>query len=406
MNKVDVRAATILIMSLFCLQPMVIGSWLALIPQVKESIGLSKAELAIALLGMPSALLIALQIAGRTVARIGVRRLFLYAFPLQAAASLFPVLAPSQMWLFFGLAAFGSSVAFMEVALNVYAGRMEKSSGRLIMNRCHGFWALGLMIGSALATGIAPLTMPSGAMLLIACTSALAGLVLALRLPKFGEIAVGITPPRRRVSDLPLALLAIGLFMLTVTLAEGAMADWSAVYLAERLPPEFTEAGIAVTIFSGFMAVARFSGDILKHQFGAVALARGSVAVAIAGLLLLILPLPIGAAYVGFAFVGLGVASGYPLGVSAVAALDDVHEAANVALMSTFALTGFLIGPPLIGFLAEAFSLQVAFAVLVPALFLCLVFAGWLRPAEVAGHSSSRKNEPLAPAKQTPPAAQ
>ncbi|MGI9389651.1 MAG: MFS transporter [Boseongicola sp.] len=396
MEKVSVRAATFLIMSLFCLQPMVIGSWLALIPHVKETIGLSKSELAVALLGMPSALLVALQIAGRTVARFGVRRLFLYAFPLQAIASLFPILAPSQIWLFVGLAVFGSAVAFMEVALNVYAGRMEKAAGRLIMNRCHGFWALGLMFGSALATGIAPLSTPLMAMMFIAFASALVGVAMALQLPKFGEIAVGQAPPRRQLRDLPLALLAIGSFMLTVTLAEGAMADWSAVYLSERMSSGLTEAGIAVTVFSGFMAVARFSGDILKRQFGAVNLARGSVALAIAGLLLLILPLPIAVAYVGFAFVGLGVASGYPLGVSAVAALDDTHEAANVALMSTFALTGFLIGPPVIGFLAEAFSLRIGFAALIPALLLCLYLAGWLRNVAAPGSTTRRQSQPLA----------
>ena len=382
MNRDEVRAATFLIMLLFFLQPMAIGSWLALIPHVKATIGLSKFELAIALLGMPSALLIALQLAGRIVSRIGVRRLFLFAFPLQGIASLLPIIAPSQAWLFVGLAAFGGAVAFMEVALNVYAGRMEKAAGRLIMNSCHGFWALGLMTGSAIATGIAPIATALGAMALIAFVSALVGILVALRLPKVGEVTSTQNLPRRRLSDLPPALLAIGLFMLTVTLAEGAMADWSAVYLSERLSAELTEAGIAVTIFSGFMAVARFSGDALKRRFGAVNLARGSVATAIAGLLLLVLPLPIAAAYIGFAFVGVGVASGYPLGVSAVAALDDVYEAGNVALMSTFALTGFLIGPPLIGFLGEAFGLRVGFAVLVPALLLCLYFADWLRPAE------------------------
>ncbi len=359
---------------------MVIGGWLALIPHVKESIGLSKSELAIALLGMSSALLIVLQIAGRTVTRIGVRRLFLYAFPAQAAASLLPLWAPTQIWLFTALAAFGAAIAFMEVALNVYAGRLERAVGRLIMNRCHGSWALGLMIGSALATGIAPVSSPLGAMLLIGLATVVAGVLGALRLPKFGETEVRQKLPRRRFRELPPALLAIGLFMMTITLAEGATADWAAVYLSERILSELTEAGIAVTIFSGFMAVARFSGDILKHLFGAVNLARGSIAAAIAGLVLLTLPLPTSAAYIGFALVGLGVASGYPLGVSAVAALDDTHEAGNVALMSTFALTGFLIGPPAIGFLGEAFGLRVAFATMIPALVLCLYFARWLRP--------------------------
>jgi MFS family permease len=160
------------------------------------------------------------------------------------------------------------------------------------------------------------------------------------------------------------------------------MADWSAIYLSERLASNPTDAGIAVSIFSAFLAAGRFTGDYLKHRFGVLVLARGSVVIAMTGVLFLILPLPLAFAFVGFACVGLGVASGYPLGVSAVAALDDRYEASNVALMATCALAGFLIGPPLIGFLSEAFGLRVGFSVLFPGLLTCAWLAGWLKPAD------------------------
>jgi MFS family permease len=214
----------------------------------------------------------------------------------------------------------------------------------------------------------------------ISVLSTALGLIAAGALPR---VRAGDEPralPRRRFAELPPALFLIGAFMFSITLTEGAMADWAAVYLSERMASAVTEAGIAVSIFSGFMAAGRFMGDALKRRLGAVLLARGSAALALVGLMCLVLPLPLSFAYVGFALVGLGVASGYPLGVSAIAALDDTYEAANVALMSTCALTGFLVGPPVIGFLAEAFGLRVGLAALIPGLLVCTVLAAWLRP--------------------------
>lgn len=382
MDQATTRKGVLLIMTLFFLQPVAIGCWFALIPYVKETLGLSKAELAIALLGSPMAIMVALQIAGKAVDIFGVRKLFLVAFPLQAVTAILPIVAINQGTLFLALAAFGGSIAIMEVALNVYAGRIEKKADRLIMNRCHGFWALGLMAGSiVVATTVLALS-PLGAMLLGSVASAVLGFLLARGLPKVGEEDHKRSPVRRRLRDLPRALLPIAIFMFAMTLTEGAMADWAAIYLSERISTTAAEAGIAVTIFSGFLAAGRFGGDWLKHRYGALVHARGSVALAVLGVLFLVLPLPLAFVVIGFACVGLGVASGYPLGVSAVAALDDVYEAGNVAIMSSAALAGFLVGPPLIGFLSEAFGLQIGFAALIPGLIMAFVVATVLQPHE------------------------
>jgi len=181
--------------------------------------------------------------------------------------------------------------------------------------------------------------------------------------------------------DVPVALVLIAAFMFVVTLTEGVMADWAAVYMAERLGSPGAQAALAVTVFSALMATGRFLGDIFKARFGAVWHARISVICAVAGLLVVIAPMPPALAYAGFGLLGLGVAAAYPLGVSAIAALDDRYEAPNIAFAATMAMGGFLIGPPLIGFLSEAFSLTVAFSALLPGLVLAFFLTRWLRPA-------------------------
>lgn len=378
MELLSAMRATFLIMAMFLLQPLVIGGWLAIIPLVQEDLGLSKAELALALVGTPIALIPCLQVAGRVVARFGPRRIFIAVFPLQSVAGLLPLAAWSGPSLFVALFLLGAAIAFLEVGVNVYAGRLEKRAGLAIMNRCHGFWALGLACGSAVVTFL--VANPWHAMPLLALVATLAGVAVARAMPAVGDGDAVATPPRRRMADVPVALAPIAAFMFFATLAEGSLADWAAVYLAERTGSVEARAGIAVTIFSAFMAGGRFAGDWLKLRLGAARLARIATGSAILGLMLLVLPLPLAFAFPGFALAGFGISTAYPLGVSAVAALDDRYEASNIAIMATVALGGFLVGPPLIGFLAEAYSLPVAFGALVPGLVLALFLSRWLGP--------------------------
>ena len=252
----------------------------------------------------------------------------------------------------------------------------------MIMNRCHGFWSLGLMGGSAI---VALLSMsPAEKLLLLALAAAIGGMFAARVLPRLPGDGETIPPPRRKPSELPAPLIYVALFMFFVTLTEGAMADWAAVHLAERMGDlSGTErAGIAVTIFAGFMAGGRFLGDWLKRRLGAVKLARFTTSAAILGVLTLVLPLPLAFTYVGFALVGFGVSSAYPLGVSAIAALDDRYESANIALMAMVALGGFLIGPPMIGGIAEIANLSWGLAALLPGLAMSILLTRWLEPRE------------------------
>lgn len=373
------RSTIYMCMAVFGLQPLALGVWFALIPEVKTALSLSKADLALALLGMPFALIPALQLASRMISRFGPRRILMIGFPLQALAFTLPLMAGSQAQLFAALAVNGVILAFMEAALNVYAGRLEKGAGVVVMNRCHGFWALGLMGGALAVTVLGGLFWVT-TMVLVSVPSAIAGLWVAAALPRLPGADEGVVPPRRALRALPPALFLISAFALIIAMTEGAMSDWAAVYLAERLPEGASGAGVAVSIYAGFLALGRFAGDAAKVRFGSVGLARATVGCAIAGLLCLVLPLPLAFAYLGFAMVGVGASVGFPLGVSAVAALDDRYEGPNIALMSSMAICGFLIGPPLIGFVADGFGLRAGLGILIPLLCVAWVFSGQLRP--------------------------
>ncbi len=369
MEKRDTQKATLLIMALFALQPMAFGSWLAMIPHIKDTLSLSKSELAIALLGMPVALIPTLQLASRIVAKIGPRRTFAALLPIQTFAVLLPFVSVGTASLFLALAILGAVIAFLEVALNTYAGRLEKAAGLMIMSRCHGFWALGVGVGSFSATQLFGLG-PVLAVFITCGVSGVLGVWAGLSLPRLtGEAEAAAAKPRK-ISQMPRTLFFISMFVFAVTIVEGAMSDWAAVYLAERWGGTAGNAGIAVTFFAGFLALGRFVGDYMKGAIGARGVARLTVGLAILGVCCLTLFNPIVFTFIGFALVGLGVSIGFPLGISQAASLDDTHESQNIATMAMIAMSGFLVGPPIIGFIAEAVSLRVGLMSLFPGLIL------------------------------------
>lgn len=392
-GSINPKRATLLAMAVFALQPVVVGGWLTLIPRVQAALELSKAELALALLAMPLALIAGLKIASPLVARLGPRRMLMIAFPLEAAVFTLIGLAWSLLSLFAALFIAGLAIGFSQIALNVYAGRLEKTCGRLIMNRCHGAWALGLMAGSLVMT-LLPVIPVAAMIVVVGAPAALAGLMSARALPHLGAPPGSPPPPARKWRDMPRALIFISAFVLPVAMTEGAMGDWAAVYLSERLTGGAQMAGIGVTIYSGCLALGRFAGDALKAAIGVVTLARLTVGLAMAGIFLLVLPLPTVFAFAGFGLAGLGVSVGFPLGISAVSALDETHEAPNVAIMSMASIAAVLIGPPIIGLIAEATSLRLGLAVLLPGLAISLVLASWLNPAGRDGQPESHKNRP------------
>jgi MFS family permease len=369
-------------MAVFFVQPLAFGAWLPRIPDVQQQLGLGPAALALALLGLPVGTLLTLPFAGRLVGRIGPRATILYGFIAFLVAVALPVWAWNSIALFTALLLVGSSMSTLELGLNVMADAVEKHTGNIIMSTCHGFWSLGIMAGSLVGSGFAALHLPAHwAMPLFSLVLLPFCLAIATRLPAFGPEAEADVPAPAAKFTLPTPLLlGICLFTLGVAMTEGAMADWSAVFLRDVMAAGPGVAGIGYTVFALLVAAGRFSGDHLKKRYGPVALARACGACAIVGIGCVLLAPNTPLAIAAFGLVGIGASVGFPLAVTAAAGVPGRPAAMSVATLSFVSLLGFLIGPPMIGFVAQAADLRFGLAMLLPPLLLSFVLAFTLRP--------------------------
>lgn len=371
-----------LIMAVFFLQPIAFGSWLVRIPDMQAYLELGLALLAVALLGMPLGILMTLPFAGRLVEWLGARRILIWGFPLYLCAVLLPALSNS-LWMLFGtLAVLGVAIATLELALNVKADQVEKASGAMIMSTCHGFWGLGIMAGSLAGSGLAALSLsPAHAVAIVSVVLVPICIMASSMLPTYAPDARQDVPSESKRYALPgAALLGICFFTFGITMTEGAIADWSAVYLREVFGSDAASAGLGYSLFALTLALGRFAGDRLKVRFGAVSLARACGTLSLAGILLVVMSPTSLVTFVGFALVGLGASVGFPLAVTAAASLPDRPAASSVAVLSFVALIGFLVGPPVIGFVAEVGGLRLGLAMLLPGLAISLMLTGKLTP--------------------------
>lgn len=382
-----------LTMLIFFLQPIAFGSWLPRIPDVQQALGLGPAGLAVALLGLPCGTLITLPFAGPLVGRIGPRLAILAGMVLYSIATCLPALAPDAIVLFVALMLVGSSLSFVELGLNVQADLVEKSTGATIMTTSHGFWSVGIMVGSLLGSGLAALGVEARlAIPLVAVVILPVALLVARALPVLAPPPPGDEKQRSVWAFPSWALLGICFFVFGITMTEGAMADWSAIFLRDALGAEGGVVGLGYAVFAMMVAAGRFGGDTLKRRFGAVSTARICGVLALGGAAILFLAPNTVVALLGFGTIGLGVSVGFPLAVTAAASLTDRTASANVAILSFVALLGFLVGPPVIGFVAEHADMRLAIACLVPVLLFSLVLSGRLATSE------PQKNSPDFPA--------
>ncbi len=388
-------ASARLIMALYFVYSFVLSNWLIRIPDVQHALGLEPAGLALCLLGMPIGLVCAMVFSGPIVEALGPSRAIRYGFFGYALPLLLPGFAFTPSMLFVALLLVGIGMGPLEVAMNVAADRIGTSIGRTVMSRCHGFWSLGLMAGGVTGSAAATLGIAPGPHIAMATIFVLAASqLLVLWLPMLGPTAptpggekapVFVLPPKN--------IVALCLFAFGMLLVEGAVTDWSAIYLRDVFGQSPPVTGFAFTAFGMLMAGGRLAGDFLSTRFGPVALARVCCLVGLVGLLAMVLATGPLMVVVGAAAAGFGVSIVFPLAVTAAASRDG-SSAVNVAALSLLSFSGFMVGPPVIGFVAEAFGLRLGLATLLLAAAMSLFLAGEVRVRPKRGAEPSGALQP------------
>jgi MFS family permease len=368
------RPARLAVLAVFFVNGVVIGTWVVRIPAIKERLGLGDGLLGVALLGAAVGALVAMPLVGALVSRFGSRRVVGTTALALPAALLMPALAPSLLLLVPAVVLLGAANGGLDVAMNAQAVAVERGYGRPIMSSFHAAWSFGGLGGAALggllaSRGVAPL--PHFAV--VAIPAAIAFIVAyGTLLPSGADASEEGTPAFVRPTR---ALLGLGIISFCVLLGEGAMGDWSAVYLDDtlRTGPGFAAAGYAA--FSLSMAFGRLFGDRFTELLGPTTLVRSCGAIAAIGLGVALAAAQPLIALAGFACAGAGFSIIFPTALSAAGRTGGPTGPA-LAAVTTAAYTGFLVGPPFIGFLAELTGLGYALYLVVALSAAIVILAG------------------------------
>jgi MFS family permease len=352
-----VTAARRAIAALFFINGFAFATWVSRIPAVQKALDLSAGSLGLALAGIGGGSLVAMPLTGWLIARVGSRPITTIATLACGVTVMAPVFASNAAALGIALFSFGAALGSMDVAMNAQGVELEQRYDRPIMAAFHAFYSLGGMTGAAIGGAIAAHGVTVGQHFTLAGLALLALAAVAVPL-------LITTPPPAPHARAPLRLtrplVALCVLGACVMVCEGAMADWTPVYLENvlRTGPGLAAAGYAV--FSGAMTVGRLTGDWLTMRLGRVTIVRLGSALAASGLAAALMFDNVAVALAGFMCVGAGFSTIIPLVFSAAGRLDEGSAGPGLAAVTTAGYLGLLCGPPIIGFLAEQTSLRFA----------------------------------------------
>ena len=356
----DVRptASRCAVSALFFVNGAILASWVPYVPMVKQRLGIGDGLLGVVLLFMAIGALGALPFAGTLVGRLGSRTVSVGAGLGLCLSLPLPVLAPTPFLAALALLFFGAFNSTLDVAMNAQAVEVEQRRGRALMSSFHAMFSVGGLAGALLSSVIAAAGVRATDHIFAA---ALLGSV-AILIARSALIAVAPSPSPVFVRPTR-GLLGLGVLALCALMAEGAIGDWSAVYLMDSRGASQSVAAAGFAAFSLAMAGGRFAGDHVARRLGAACLLRLSGALAAGGLLLaLIVKEPV-IAIAGFGLVGLGVANLIPVIFSAAGRAYAVAPGHGLAAVATTGYVGFLAGPPAIGLAAEVAGLPAALGI-------------------------------------------
>ena len=384
--------------ALFAFDGAVFGSWAARIPDVTAQVGTSHTRLGLALLCVSIGALASMQAAGALAARLGAGRVAVACAVLLCLAVVLPGLAYSLPALAAALLAFGAATGAVNVAANSLGVRLEAAGDRPVMPGLHAAFSLGGLAGAALGGvasglgGLAPHLLAVGGVGLV-LTGVIAPALLAGdtdRLPVGRGAADTPQPPAvpRRL------LVVLGLIAGCTAYGEGAITDWGALHLRETLAASPAVAAAGYAAFSLAMATGRFAGDALTLRFGAMPLVRGGGVLAALGLGFSLAVGSSWAAILGFGAVGAGFSVAFPLMLARAGSLPGTTPGTAIATVSVFGYTGFLAGPPLIGFVSQATNLRGGLLVVVLTSLTVAVLAGGFRTSGASVLGRSRSSNP------------
>ncbi|SHG71336.1 Fucose permease [Jatrophihabitans endophyticus] len=401
-DTVTVGRATRATYAAFAGSGFAFASWASRIPQLRDHLALSPAELGLVLLFVAAGSVTALPLSGVVVARIGSRRCVQATAVLFGAALVLVALAwVAGVWLVVTALYFlGVANGLWDVAMNVQGALVERRLGRSVMSRFHAGFSMGTVAGALLSAGLVALHVPATAHL--ATIGLLVALVVTAEVRGFlpdhgtdddtadtgdgtggasaapgepgGAVGTGVRTAWRE----PRTVL-VGVFVLAFAFAEGTGNDWINVAVIDGYGASPTVAVLAFATFLAAMTVGRWFGPALLDRYGRVVVVRLLAALGGLGSLLFVLGPGLATAFVGAVLWGGGISLGFPVGMSA-GADEPRAAAARVSVVASIGYCAFLAGPPVVGFLGDHATVLRALVSVSVLLAVAVLLADSVRP--------------------------
>ena len=338
---------------------MAMSAWAPLVPYAKERMGLEQAELGMLLLCLGVGSLVAMPLTGIFASRFGCRLVILLSGLLTCLTLPLLALVPSPILLAIVLFAFGASIGTLDVSMNIQAVIVEKNQGSSLMSGFHGLFSVGGFVGAGTMTFL--LWSGLGILWSSVVVAGLVAIALLIANPNL------LRTPEATERDGPLFVLPhgtvifIGILCFIIFLAEGAMLDWSALLLTSG-GLSAAQGGLGYAAFSVAMTMGRLTGDKVVTRFGGKRVMFVGGLFAAAGFFIAVFsPNPF-IALLGFILIGLGASNIVPILFTAAGRQKDMPSGLAISAVTTIGYAGILAGPALIGFVAQASSLHMAFA--------------------------------------------
>jgi MFS family permease len=383
------RGARVGVTLLFLTNGLVWANLVPRYPEIRDSIGLSYGQFGIAVACGPAGALIFGLTAGMLIRRFTSRAVAIVTTILMAFATIGAAAAPSFWTFAAALFAMGACDAVTDVAQNSHGLRVQRLTGRSMLNSFHATWSVGAVLGGIMGGLAAGLHIDVPVHLAIMTAVVIAVLVVAWRMLLKGPEPVDAEAhgSASGLRSIPLrtwgVLLALGFIAIAGVWVEDAGASWSASYLRDSLGTGATVAAMGFVALMAMHFVGRIIGDGLVDRFGQRAVARVGGAVTAIGMGAALLFPSVPLTIIGFGLAGLGVATTVPAAMHGADELPGFRPGTALTISSWMLRVGFLVGPPVVGAVADAASLRAGLLVVPVAGVAIIVLAGVLSTERV-----------------------
>lgn len=341
---------------------VLLGTWAIYIPTIKSKLGIGEGELGTAIFFMALGTLTMLVLAPMLIDRLGVGKATAYGIFIFLFTLIIPFIASSLSVLCLGMYLFGATSGFTDIAMNTLVTELEKKDHVAIMSANHGFFSIGGFFGAGIGSFfLESVHIPINHLLVVIAIMLLLNIFFV---KEYFNIQAVVEKEKKRFNwKYFLPLLTLGIIGFFVMASEGAIVDWSALYLEKVSMANISMIGLGYTIFSITMALGRFLGDDISARFGSKQLILIGSFVALLGFGSVLLITPI-LAIIGFGLVGLGLSVIVPELFRIAGKTKGIEASQGISFIAGSGFTGFLIGPVVLGFLADISSLKLSFIAL------------------------------------------